>query len=137
MSYQALRGLLQSRLLDAGWADRTKWERKSFTPVQGQAYQDVSTRFAQPLPIGLVGSDQDRGEFQVRVLWPSADIAERGLGEAWARAEEIAALFPRNYTKTGAGGVMIKVTRKPTIDVSPAPQGDRDVLVVRVQFSDR
>lgn len=135
MSDQAIRGLLQSRLLTAGWADQTAWEGKAFTPAAGTPYQDVSTFFATALPIGLAGSDQSRGEFQVRILWPAAGVAERGIGEAWARAEAVAAVFPRNLVLSNASG-KVKISRRPTISRGPV-QGDRDVTIVRVQFTDR
>jgi hypothetical protein len=134
MSVQAMRGLLQTQLLTVGtgWDAQTAYEGKPFTPTVGAAYQEVTTVFSEPLPITLSGSDEARGLFQVRLLYP---VVTTGIGPQTARAEAIAAAFPRNL-KLSSGGVTVKVSRKPQITRGPV-QGDRDVTIVRIRFSDR
>lgn len=133
MSDQVMRGLLQTRLLSLGWAAQTVFEKRSFTPTPGVPYQEVTTVFSEAEAITLAGSDHGRGVFQVRLMYPL--LPAEGIGEAWARAEEIRALFPRNLKLLG-GGATVKIMRKPVI-TRGTPQGDRDVTIIRVRFSDR
>jgi hypothetical protein len=132
MSIQVMRGLLQSRLLTLGWADQTAYEGRPFSPTAGVPYQELTTAFNEPDAITVSGSSMQRGLFQVRLLYP---IGTGGIGPQTARAEQIAALFPRNLLMTAAG-VLVKVTREAHITRGP-PQGDRDVTVIRIRFSDR
>lgn len=132
MSIQVMRGLLQSRLLTLGWKDQTAFEGKPFSPTPGVPYQELTTAFNEPDAITVSGSSMQRGLFQVRLLYPLADT---GIGPQTARAQEIAALLPRNLRMTAAG-VLVKVTREAHITRGP-PQGDRDVTVIRIRFSDR
>lgn len=132
MSIQIMRGLLQSRLLTLGWADQTAFEGKPFTPTAGVPYQELTTSFAEPDAITLSHSDMQRGLFQVRLLYP---IVTTGIGPQTVRAEQIAALFPRNLIIEGPGG-RVKIARAAQITRGP-PQGDRDVTVIRIRFRDR
>lgn len=134
-SEQAMKGILQTRLLTLGWADQTAFEGKAFTPTPGTPYQEVETQFASPVPIGLASTDMLGGTFQVRLLYPLAEIAANGSGVATARAEAIKAAFPRNW-KQKTGGQTVKIIRAPAITRGP-PQGDRDVTLVRIRFGDR
>lgn len=133
MSDQVMRGLLQTRLMSLGWANQTVFEKRSFTPTPGFPYQEVTTVFLEPEAITVSGSDLGRGVFQVRLMYPLQPAD--GIGEAWARAEQIRTLFPRNLRILG-GGATVKITRKPVITRGP-PQGDRDVTIVHVRFADR
>lgn len=140
MTVQAMRGLLQQRLMTLGWEDQTVFEGRQFTPTPGVPYQEVATTFAEPDPITLSHSDQQRGEFQIRLLYPlvatdGSGTAQTGIGAPTARAQEIADAFPRNL-KLASGSVTVKITRKPWITRGP-PQGDRDVTIIRLRFSDR
>jgi hypothetical protein len=137
MTVQAMRGILQTRLLTLGWADQTAFEGKSFSPTAGAPYQEVTTAFFEPDAITVSGSDMQRGTFQVRLLYPitMADGSQPGIGPQTARAEAIAAIFPRN-AKFSSGGQTVKIMRKPAITRAPV-QGDRDVTIVRMRFSDR
>lgn len=137
-SEQAMRGILQSRLLTLGWADRTSYEGKGFTGAAPDAltpYQEVVTSFTEPFDRTLAGSSELRGTFQVRILWPVADVKANGTGAPTARAEEIKATFARNL-RLLSGGQLVKIMRTPHITRGPV-QGDRDVTIVRVRFSDR
>lgn len=140
MSVQAMRGLLQSRLLTLGWEDRTSFEGKGFTGPQPDSltpYQEVDFAFAEPLPISLSGSsDEERGTFQVRILWPLTQVKANGTGAPTARAEAIRNAFPRNLVLPVGGPRQVRITRKPQITRGPV-QGDRDVTIVRVRFGDR
>lgn len=135
MSEQVMRGLLQSRLLTLGWSAQTVFEGRSFTPSAGTPYQLVNTIFGEPEAITVTGSSRLQGTFQVRLMYPLADIAAQGISAPWGRAEEIKAIFPRNLRMTAAG-VLVKVSRDAQI-TRLEPQGDRDVTVVRIRFSDR
>ena len=137
MSIQIMRGMLQARLLTLGWEDRTAFEGRTFDPTQGEPYQELTTVFSEPDAITLSHSDQQRGLFQVRLLYPVTlpDGSQPGIGPQTARAEEIAALFPRNLRLT-RDGVTVKVTRRPAITRGPV-QGDRDVTIIRIRFSNR
>lgn len=134
-SEQAMRGILQTRLLTLGWEDRTAFQGKAFRPTQGLPYQEVATEFAEPIARTLAGSDELRGVFQVRLLWPLVDVAKGGVGAPTARAEQIKAAFPRNLKLT-SDGQTVKVLRTPQI-TRGSVQGDRDVTIVRVRFGDR
>lgn len=135
MSLQVMRGLLQARLLTLGWAAQTVFEGKSFTPTPGTPYQLVNTIFPEAEAITVSGSSLQDGIFQVRLMYPLAEVASEGIGEAWARAEQIAAAFHRNLLMSAAG-VQVKITRDAQI-TRLEPQGDRDVTVVRIRFRDR
>lgn len=135
MSEQVMRGLLQSRLMTLGWSDQTAFEGKHFDPDPAQPYQEVTTIFSEPDAITVSGSSQQRGLFQVRLMYPLADVASDGIGVPWARAEAIKAAFPRNLLMTAAG-VKVKVAREAQI-TRGEPQGDRDVTIVRIRFRDR
>ena len=135
MSEQVMRGLLQSRLLTLGWADQTVLEGKGFTPTPGTPYQLVNTIFNEPEAITLSDSSLLQGIFQVRLMYPLAGVAANGIGVPWARAEQIKALFPRTLTMLAAGS-KVKIKRDARI-TRVEPQGDRDVTVVRIRFSDR
>jgi hypothetical protein len=139
-SEQAIRGILQSHLLTLGWETQTAFEGKAFTPNASTPYQEVSTVFAEPLPRTLAGSDEHRGTFQVRLLYPlstpgGTGVTQVGIGAATARAEAIKAAFPRNL-KLSSGGQTVKVLRTAHITRGPV-QGDRDVTIIRVRFGDR
>lgn len=131
-SEQAMRGLLQSQLLTLGWADQTAYEGRPFSPTPGTPYQEVTTAFSEPQAITHTGSDLYRGIFQVRLLYP---ITTGGIGPQTARAEAIKAAFPRNL-RLSADGQLVKIMRTAAITRGPV-QGDRDVTVVRIRFSDR
>lgn len=135
MSEQIMRGLLQTRLMTLGWDDQTAFEGKSFTPLAGTPYQEVTTVFSEPDAITVSGSSQHRGLFQVRLMYPLDQVAAAGIGVPWARAEAIKAAFPRNLLMTAAG-VKVKIAREAQI-TRAEPQGDRDVTIVRVRFRDR
>lgn len=137
-SEQAMRGILQTRLLTLGWANQTAFEGGAnghggkFMPTADVPYQELTTVFSDPDAITLAGSDMHRGLFQVRLMYP---IVTTGIGPQTARAEAIRGLFPRNL-RLSSGGQTVKIMRKPAITRGP-PQGDRDVTIVRVRFSDR
>ena len=135
MSEQVMRGLLQSRLMTLGWNDQTAFEGRHFDPDPAQPYQEVTTVFSEPDAITVSGSSQLWGLFQVRLMYPLADVATHGIGVPWARAEAIKAAFPRNLLMTAAG-VKVLIVREPQITRAP-PQGDRDVTIIRVRFRDR
>lgn len=137
-SEQAIRGILQTQLLTLGWAERTAYEGKGFIGAQPDAttpYQEVVTIFAEPFDRTLSGSSEQRGVFQVRILWPVADVKANGTGAPTARAMAIKAAFPRNLPLT-SGGQKVKVLRTPHITRGPV-QGDRDVTIIRIRFGDR
>lgn len=135
MSQQIMRGLLQTRLLTLGWADQTAFEGKHFTPTADTPYQEVVTAFSEADATTIAGSSLLRGVFQVRLMYPLADVATNGIGVPWARAEQIQALFHRNLTMTAAGAKVL-IAREPQITRAP-PQGDRDVTIIRARFRDR
>lgn len=137
-SEQAMRGILQTRLLTLGWATETAFEGKGFSGADPSAttpYQEVVTEFASALDRTLSGSSQYRGTFQVRLLWPVATVKAAGIGAPTARAEAIKAAFPRSLKLT-TGGQTVKIAGTPRITRAPV-QGDRDVTIVRIPFSDR
>ncbi len=137
MSEQAMRGALQTRLLTLGWsATQTSFEGKTFTPVSATPYQEVTTEFQSPFGRTHAGSSWSQGIFQVRVMWPLADVAANGIGAPSTRAEVIKAGFPMNLRLAAAGGFLVKVSHSPVITRGP-PQGDRDVTIVRIRFKDR
>jgi hypothetical protein len=136
-SEQAIRGALQTQLLTLGWdASRTAFEGKGFAPTQGVAYQEVATLFQTPFGRTHTGSSWAQGTFQIRVMWPLADVVANGIGSPTARAETIKAGFAMNLKLSGAGDQVVKVMAEPVITRGP-PQGDRDVAVVRIRFADR
>lgn len=142
-SEQAMRGALQKQLLTLGWdLTRTAMEGRAFSPVATQAYQEVTTQFFEPDAITLAGSDNARGVFQVRILWPLAattgdiGVTAKGIGGPTARAEAIKAGFPRNLTLPTSDGGKVKIMRVAHISRGPV-QGDRDVTIVRIRFGDR
>jgi hypothetical protein len=128
-----MRGILQTQLLTLGWDTQTAFEGRSFTPTPGTPYQEVETVFSDPDPITMSGSDMHRGVFQVRLLYPA--LPANGVGPQTTRAEAIKAAFPRNL-RLSSGGQVVKITRAPAITRGPV-QGDRDVTIVRIRFSDR
>lgn len=137
---QLMRGILQTQLLTLGWADQTAFEGKQFTPTPGTPYQEVVTTFAEPFDRTLAGSSEQRGVFQVRLLYPTTKTdgtgtAQAGIGAPTARAKAIKAAFPRNWNNT-VSGQKVKVLRTPHITRGPV-QGDRDVTIVRIRFGDR
>lgn len=132
MSVQAMRGILQTQLLTLGWEDQTAFEGVSFTPDPAEPYQEVGTLFLDPDPITVSGSDMQTGTFQVRLLYP---LTNTGIGPQTARAQAIADAFPRNLVLI-SGGQAVKIARAASITRAPV-QGDRDVTVVRIRFSDR
>ena len=137
MNEQAVVGALLSHLLTLGWdASRTAFEGKTFTPNPALAYQEVTTDFRSAVGRTHTGSSWGQGIFQVRVMWPLADVAANGAGAPRARAAEIKAGFPMNLKLIGAGGQVVKVMEEPLITRAP-PQGDRDVTLVRFRFRDR
>ena len=137
MDEQAVRGALQTQLLTLGWdASRTAFEGKGFTPDPAVAFQEVTTDFRTPVGRTHTGSSWGQGIFQVRVMWPLADVRANGIGGPGARAKAIKAGFPMNLTLTGAGGQKVRVMEEPVITRGP-PQGDRDVTIVRFRFRDR
>lgn len=140
MTIQATRGLLQARLLTLGWETVTSYEGKGFIGAAPDAltpYQEVDFTFAEPLPISLSGSsDEERGLFQVRLLWPVSIVKADGTGAPTARAQAIRDAFPRNLILPVGGPRQVRITRKPQISRGPV-QGDRDVTLVRIRFSDR
>lgn len=137
MDEQAVRGALQTRLLTLGWdATRTAFEGKSFTPDPAVAFQEVTTDFRTPIGRTMGTTSFGQGIFQVRILWPLADVRANGIGAAMARAKAVKAGFPMNLRLTGAGGQVVKVMDEAVI-TRGAPQGDRDVTIVRFRFRDR
>lgn len=132
MSQPDIRVLLEARVATLGWETQTAWENKAFKPTVGTAYQEVTTVFAEPDAITLSDSDVLRGLFQVRLLYP----LDKGTSTAFARAKTISDAFPRNLTLPVGGPVQVKITRAAHI-TSGGKEGDRDVTLVRVRFSDR
>lgn len=131
MSENAMRLLLQARLATLGWATQTAWENVSFTPTVGVAYQEVTTEFGDADAITLSDSSHLRGVFQVRLLHPNGV----GVNDSDVRAKQIKAAFPRNLVLSNGEG-KVKISRDPRI--SPGgKQGDRNVTVIRIRFSDR
>lgn len=138
---QTIRGLLQTRLLTVGtgWTNQTAYEGLQFNPTAGTPYQELTTVFVDPDPFTLSDSSQRIGTFQVRLLYPltKADgtgTAQAGIGAPTTRAQAIADAFPRNLVLT-SGATKVKIMRQAHITRGP-PQGDRDVTVVQVRFSD-
>ena len=137
MNEQAVRGALQTRLLTLGWdATRTAFEGKGFTPDPAVAYQEVTTDVRSAMGATMAGSSWGQGTFQVRVMWPLADVTANGIGAPGARAQAIKDGFPRNLKLAGAGGQIVKIMTEPVITRGP-PQGDRDVTIVRLNWRDR
>ena len=131
MNRQAIRALLHGRLATLGWGTQTAWERTAFTPVTNAPYQETSTVFAEPDAITLADSSRLNGVFQVRLLYPSG----KGTADSDTRAKLIADAFPRNDVLSSADA-WIKLMREPHI-TSGGKQGDRDVTIIRIRFSDR
>lgn len=123
-----------------GWSNQTAFEGLQFTPTAGTPYQELTTVFVDPYPFTLSDSSQRIGTFQVRLLYPltksdGSGTAQAGIGVPTARAQAIADAFPRNLVLT-SGSTRVKVMREAHITRGP-PQGDRDVTIVRIRFSDR
>lgn len=138
---QTMRGLLQARLLTIGWENQTEFEGKHFSPTDGVPYQELTTVFVKPESITLAGSTQRIGTFQVRILWPltkadGSGTAQAGIGAPTARAQAIADAFPRNLILPVGGPTQVKIMDDAHITRGP-PQGDRDVTIVQLRFSDR
>lgn len=131
MNRQPIRALLHGRLATLGWTSQTAWEATAFTPVTNTPYQETSTVFAEPDAITLADSSRLNGVFQVRLLYP----AGRGTADSDTRAKAIADAFPRNLVLSDTNA-KIKVMREPHI-TGGGKQGDRDVTLIRVRFSDR
>lgn len=132
MTVPAIRALLEARLLTLGWpAAQTAFENVTFTPTAGVAFQHINLIMASPNDYALGDGAQQRGVFQVAIKEPIA--AGPGAGEA--RAEVIKAGFPKNLRLT-SGGQLVKIMRTPEI-TRTGIDGDRDVTLVRIRFSDR
>ena len=131
MNRQAARDLLESRLRTLGWTTQTAWENVGFSPTVGTAYQEVTTAFAETDAITLADSSQNLGVFQVRLMYPP----NVGTKAADIRAKAIADAFPRNDVLSNADA-KVKIMREAHI-TGGGKQGDRDVTVIRIRFSDR
>lgn len=131
MNRQAIRALLHGRLATLGWTNQTKWEGTNYTPVANTPYQETTTVFAEPDAITLADSSHLRGMFQVRLLYP----AGKGTADSDTRAKAIADAFPRNDVLSNANA-KIKLMREPHV-TEGGKEGDREVTLIRIRFSDR
>lgn len=107
------------------------WENVAFTPpVDGSAFAVATLLPATPdNPTMGDGFYREVGLLQVTLSYPVGN----GSGKAYAKADEIRALFPRGSSCT-SGGITVRITRTPVVGPG-LPQSDRFVLPVRITYS--
>lgn len=112
-------------------ANLTAFENVTFVPIVGLPYEEPIVAMITPNDYALADGAQQRGIFQVALKYPIG----QGSGAATARAEAIKAGFAKNLRLT-SGGQLVKIMRTPEI-TRTGIDGDRDVTLVRIRFSDR
>lgn len=109
-------------------ANLTAYENVAFDPVAGVPYERINIVPATPRAAALSGASKiRRGFMQVTLCWP----INVGTGGASARVDAIEAGFPNNTTISG-----VKIMSPADVTLLGV-DGDRDVTVVRIRFSDR
>lgn len=132
MIQQAIRGALQTQLLTLGWTDQTAFEDKVFEPDPDVPFQEVHTQFIEPNSYALKRGFQERGIFQVKLLYPVG----QGVGPSGTRAALIRAAFARDTRLPASGPLVVKIMGQPSV-VRVGRVDDRDVTLIRARFSDR
>ncbi len=107
------------------------WENVTYTPpTDGSAYATVTLLPASPEnPTLGTGFYREIGLLQVTLSYPLGN----GAGKAYAKAEEIRALFPRGAS-FASGGLTTRITHTPVIGPG-ARRDDRYLLVLRLRYS--
>ena len=107
----------------------TAWQNVPYTPVTGRPYQAAYLLPAEPNNHSLGdGSRQERGIFQVSLLYPPG----QGTAAAGARAEMITELFRRGASFT-KGDVTVQIERTPEI-AGGREDGDRWMVPVKIRW---
>lgn len=124
-----MRAVLESALASIAPAIETAWQNVPYTPVNGRPYQAAYLLPAEPDNHSMGdGSRQERGIFQVSLLYPSG----QGTAAAGARAEMIAALFRRGASFT-KDGITVQIERTPEIADGRADD-DRWMVPVKIRY---
>lgn len=107
----------------------TQYENFAFTPQSGVAYQTCNILFADPFDPEMNGNVvQQSGFMQVTLRYP----ANKGAGDAIAKAQSLRQAFPRGLSIEG-DGVTVQINR--TASIAPgANEGDRYAVPVKIFF---
>lgn len=128
MSLANIRAALEIRLQSLGPL-RTAWENVQFTPIPNEPYQKANLLPAQTQNPALGSSlKHETGVFQVTLYYP----ANKGVGDALARAQAIRDHFPRGLTLTQSG-TTVTIQRTPSLGAG-TPDGDRWVVPITIQY---
>ena len=129
MSQPTIRAALESALASIKPAIDTAWQNMPYKPVVDRHYQAVYLLPAEPNNYSMGdGSRQERGIFQVSLLYPSG----QGTTGAGARAEMIAALFRRGASFT-KNGITVQIERTPEI-ADGREDDDRWMVPVKIRW---
>lgn len=128
MTQTNIRAALEKALAAMSPALSTAYENKTFSPVVGTAYQKAATLFAEPDNPEIGSGYQERGIFQVTLMYPKGE----GAGAATARAALLRATFARGSTFT-YGGTTVIIERTPEVGAG-FNDGDRWAVPVRCRF---
>lgn len=142
MSLLAVRRAFEDTLAAMPSGIATAWENVPYTPVAGTPYQRAFLLPAEPDNPEMGRFTQERGIFQINLLYPLG----QGAGDALRQAERIRSTFYRGrtitvaiiddwfeYYSTADGTVKTVIERTPEISPGFAEE-DRFVLPVRVRF---
>lgn len=130
MSIQNVKIALETALKTAFPTEKINWENVAFNPpADGSMYMVVNLLPATPEnPTMGDGFFREVGLMQITLSYP----IDGGSGKAYAKAEEIRALFPRGSTCAN-GGITTMIARTPTIGPGSV-QKDRFILPIRIQY---
>lgn len=129
MSQPTIRAVLESALASIKPAIDTAWQNMPYKPVVDRPYQAAYLLPAEPNNYSMGdGSRQERGIFQVSLLYPSG----QGTTAVGARAEMIAALFRRGASLT-KDGITVQIERTPEI-ADGRVDDDRWMVPVKIRY---
>ncbi|WP_219117067.1 phage tail terminator-like protein [Janthinobacterium sp. UMAB-56] len=129
MSQLKIRAALEAALASIKPDIDTAWQNAPYKPVTGREYQAAYLLPAAPNNHSMGdGSRQERGIFQINLMYPSG----QGSATAAARAEMIAALFRRGASFT-KGDVTVQIERTPEI-ADGREDGDRWMVPVKIRY---
>ncbi|WP_219135375.1 DUF4128 domain-containing protein [Janthinobacterium sp. UMAB-60] len=129
MSQSTIRAALEVALASLAPAIDIAWQNVPYTPVTGRPYQAAYLLPADPDNHSMGdGSRQERGIFQVSLLYPPG----QGTAAAGARAEMIRELFRRGASFT-KGDVTVQIERTPEI-ANGREDGDRWMVPVKIRY---
>ena len=130
MSVLAIRRALEQRLEALDPAFPTAWENVEFTP-DGNPWQKAYLLPNNPVSPAFSSTTElvrEQGLFQVTLNYPF----NKGMGDVYAKVEQVRAHFPRGLTLT-SGGVNVQIEKRAS--VAPAMRdGGWIVVVVSIPY---